>query len=294
MRFPDGFLCFFRVCFDFVVTRCDLAENVPSVIIKIIYARNVNKLFIYNELMTRRNRSFLVKNQMPPQTARPAEGACTLFILSAGLSKVVLSLIVLSSTTSEAAALLKKTNNNIVGSVWPKMAETCVVILVALIFTINVASAASSQVTFVGFLNDRENAAFSALLEVDTPHNSGLWLASTVPDKCSGDAVYGLAKAEAEAGQSSKKATVLLMLPVQHGHESRTLYLCHKSLGGHNWRSLGRESEFHMPKVTVNEVLNQNTQEEYILETVDDEDNGKITGYSGFLKKQALIFYCSN
>lgn len=152
------------------------------------------------------------------------------------------------------------------------MAETSLrslVICISFYVCLSSASLSSSQVTFVGFLNDQR--AFSALLEVDlafeVPSRSN-WLASTTSD-CKD--IYGFVS-KVDQGQASSKGlwrTLQLMLPVQKPHESSPkLFLCYQD---HDEKYVALQAQgFQLPKVTVNEVLNNDYDEkQYILEPIN-------------------------
>ena len=70
-----------------------------------------------------------------------------------------------------------------------------------------------------------------------------------------------------------------LLLPLAAPNEQeRTLYLCVRD--GSQWRPLGSNSKFKLPKVTTTQVLNEADaeEEEYIVN--DSEDHGKFGLYN--------------
>ena len=71
-----------------------------------------------------------------------------------------------------------------------------------------------------------------------------------------------------------------LLLPLAAPNEQeRTLYLCVRD--GSQWRPLGSNTKFKLPKVTTTQVLNEaeaEEEEEYIVN--DSEDHGKFGLYN--------------
>lgn len=167
------------------------------------------------------------------------------------------------------------------------MAETSLRSLLLLTFYVSLSSAiSSSQVTFVGFLN--EQRTFSALLEVDLDFEVGSrnWLASLNRD-CK-DIYATVSKVDQGPNGSSKAGlwrTLQLLLPVQRPHQtSPELHLCYQDEQG---SYVALPQGFQLPKVTVNEVLNKPDYDEqqYVLEPLE----GKYCSLR-FSSSKALLY----